>query len=138
MSKKDNKVYARVVNPGTAQTVELPNEEEVKEVRRKESMYVSQQFKLVAEKIAKSTVHYKNWYCPELKNKWRSDDRMKRIDFYYPFAEKGPLLVDECGSEEEMEKLMTKRNELKKHGYRYIILESDTDVYTALDSLGEV
>lgn len=99
-----------------------------------------QYYPTLAEKVAKSTIYVKNWYMPEMRvdRAYRYDDRMKRIDKFFPYAQGGPLLVDEPSDVAEAEKCYAKAIKAKEWGYRYIVIESDTDFFGCLKQLGEV
>jgi hypothetical protein len=123
---------------------ELVIEDEVKrEVETKEAIVPVFKFKTMAEQIAKSSIFHKNWYVPELREKFRYIDRMKRIDKVFPYAKIAEgkeimLLVDEPKNAQESEICLLKAKHLKELGYAYIYLEKDTTLYDALTMLGEL
>jgi hypothetical protein len=123
---------------------ELVIEDEIKrEVEAKESTVPVFKFKTMAEQIAKSSIFHKNWYVPELREKFRYIDRMKRIDKVFPYAKLSEgketmLLVDEPLNPQESEICAQKAKHLKELGYAYVYLEKDTTLYDALNMLGEI
>jgi hypothetical protein len=103
-----------------------------------------QEFKTLPEQVAKSTIVIKNWYVPELREKFNSFDRMKRIDLVFPFAKldrcgekQQQLLVDLPRNEYEVEQCVLKAKVLKTLGYRYCWLQDDSTLFDALMQLGE-
>lgn len=104
----------------------------------------TQDFKTLPEQIAKSKIYHKNYYVPELREKYKNFDRMKRIDFVFPYAriksgdQTVSLFIDVCKTEQEVEVCAIKSKILKKLGYFYCFLEHDSTLYDALAQLGEV
>lgn len=103
-----------------------------------------QEFKTLPEQVAKSKVVHKNWYVPEMREKFKNFDRMKRIDLVFPFAKLDrqgqkteQLLVDLPRTEQEVEQCVLKAKILKTLGYRYCWLQDDSTLFDALMQLGE-
>lgn len=126
------KVYARVL---TETTRVVPSDRDLAIERGKPT----QEFLTLAEKLSRSTIYCRFWYVPELKTVYPYHDSMRRVDKYFPYAEKGPLLVDEPSNETEYDECLKKRAAIKKANstYRYVVLEKDTDFVSALQQLGE-
>lgn len=133
------RVYQKVIPPK-----ELVVEDSVKrEVQTKEATVPVQKFRTMAEQIAKSSIFHKNWYVPELRERFKYIDRMKRIDKVFPYAKvtEGKeimLLVDEPATPQEIELCTQKAKHLRELGYAYVYLEKDTTLYDALTMLGEI
>jgi hypothetical protein len=136
MSKR---VYARKLPPK-----ELVVADEIKgPVQVAEATVPVQQFKTLAEQIAKSSIFHKNWYVPELRDKFKYVDRMKRIDKVFPYARLTEsktvmLCVDEPLTLMEVELCEQKAKHMRELGYAYVFLEKDTTLYDALLMLGEI
>lgn len=103
-----------------------------------------QQFKSLPEQVAKSSVYLKNWYVPEIRERFKNFDRMKRIDMVFPYARLSvngdkteQLLVDLPKNENEVEQCVLKAKILKEIGYKYIWLQDDSTLFDALTQLGE-
>lgn len=103
-----------------------------------------QEFKTLPEQIAKSKICVKNWYVPELREKYKNHDRVKRIDLMFPFAKikaKGvttqQLLIDTPKNELEIEVCTMKAIILKKLGYKYCWVDDESTLFDALSQLGE-
>jgi hypothetical protein len=122
------------------QATESPVERRVRDDRTKSVA----EFKTLPDQIAKSSIYFKNWYCPELREKYNFLDRMKRIDRVYPYAklsENGAptmLLVDEPATDYDIEICSKKLTVMQKLGYKYCYVEKDSTVYDLLSQLGVV
>lgn len=130
-----SKAYQRKVNRKSAVDVYAPLTENEKRIDNSKPV---QHYPSMAEKVAKSTIYVKNWYIPQAIHEFPFDDRMKRIDKFFPYAVGGPLLVDEPSDAKEADKCHAKALKAKAWGYRYIVLEMDTDLFNALTQLGEI
>lgn len=100
------------------------------------------EFKTLAEKVAQSSVFHKNWYVPEIREKYKHFDRMKRIDMVFPYARtRGPvemLLVDTPVTDMEVEQCALKSKILMKLGYLYCYIEKDSTLADILMQIGEI
>jgi hypothetical protein len=102
----------------------------------------SQEFKTLAETIAKSSTYIRNWYHDELRQRYKHYDRMKRFDKFFPFARlcddltTTTLYVDEPANEPEADQCYAKAAVMKELGLNYVILEKDTVLFDALIQLG--
>lgn len=123
----------RLVIQDTADTVE----------RRVKSERVNrvQEFRTLPEQVAKSTVCFKNFYPAELRETYRYFDRMKRIDLCFPYARLADdeqttmLLVDTPETEQDVEVCYQKKPILDAAGYKYAVIEKDSNLYDVLQQL---
>lgn len=134
------RAYARTLPPQ-----ELTVEDEVKrDVFIEDGAKQTKDFKTLAEQIAKSSIFHRNYYVPELRERFRYIDRMKRIDKVFPYAklsegkETVMLFVDEPKTPQDVEVCAVKAKHLRALGYAYVYIEADTTIYDALQQLGEV
>lgn len=133
------RIYARSIPPK-----ELVVEESIKrEVSIADDIKITRDFSTLAEQIAKSSIFHRNWYVPELRERFKYLDRMKRIDKVFPYAKISEgkqvmLLVDEPKTPQDVEICAKKAEHLKSLGYAYVFLERDTTIYDALTQLGEL
>lgn len=103
---------------------ELVRDSDQKQIKR-DQVTATQEFKSVAEKLAKSTVFHKNFYVPELREQFSHYDRMKRIDKVFPYADidgrghRTLLFIDEARNQSDVEIFREKAKLLKKLGYLY-------------------
>ena len=102
-----------------------------------------QEFKTLAETIAKSSIYIRNWYLNELREKYKHFDRVKRFDKFFPFARISDettatttLYVDEPANESEVDQCYAKARIMKDLGLNYVIIEKDTTLFDALNQLG--
>ena len=134
------RAYQKVLPPK-----DLTIDETVKrEVEIDDTAKATKDFKTLAEQIAKSTIFHRNYYVPELRERFRFIDRMKRIDKVFPYArlregtDTVMLFVDEPKTPADVEVCAVKAKHLRAMGYAYVYIESDTTLYDALTQLGEV
>jgi hypothetical protein len=113
--------------------------EERKEFERKQEQVDADkknyEFVTVPEKIAHSTIIFKHRYIQELRDRFVTRDRMKRVDEFYPYAKGGPLFVDYAHSEAEFDLLMDKVPLMRALGHRYLIMERDMGYPEALNQI---
>lgn len=115
----------------------VPFERDIENEVKLENKKPVQSFLSLAEKVAKSTIYCRNWYSPSLQKTHPLDDRVKRFDKYFPYADGGALLVDEPMTPVDLAKCYAKRELLPK-GTRYIVIEEDATLYELLEQLGEI
>lgn len=92
----------------------------------------------LADRIAGDTTgFYRNYRFKDAEKHFPYQPLKRTIDKVYPKAKGGMLLVDEPESQAEYQICIEKAKVLKELGYRYLILQSDTDEYEARLLLGE-
>ena len=129
-----------VIKPRAVAPAESPVDRAVRNDKAKSLS----EFAALPDQVAKSTIFFKNWYCPELREKYSFLDRMKRIDRVYPYAkltENGwptMLLVDGPQTDYDIEICAKKLPIMKGLGYKYCYVEKDSTIYDLLDQLGVV
>ena len=85
-------------------------------------------------------MHHLDWHYEKCQTLFPQDPDLRLVDRYYPYAVKGPLLVDEIDSEDKYGILRCKEKAkvLKDAGYRYVWLTETMDEQAAFEQLGEV
>jgi hypothetical protein len=79
------------------------------------------QFSSLAEKIAGDKLYYKNYYYPGGRESFM-ETRGQTVDKFFPYAEGGPLFVDEVSRLENPE-LFEKKTKMMEHlGHRYVAI----------------
>ena len=140
MGRKPKSALMHVLPP---REMELPASA-ANDLKQKERSKPVQQFKTLPEQLAKSMVYHRNWYVPELREKFKYLDRMRRIDMVFPYArlnegvESVVLLIDLPATPEDVKTCELKRSMLAELGYRYCYLEDDSSLFDALKQLGEI
>lgn len=104
-------------------------EKDLDHARRRDGYKMLKHFPTVAEKLAKSSIYYRNWYYPEGKDTFPYDLRMRYVEKMFPYANGGILLVDEPRSEAEFTECENKAKILRELGYRYIIVSEHSEFY---------
>jgi len=92
----------------------------------------------VAEKIANHKFHYRNWYFPNGITVFPMDKECRYVDKYFPYAEHGPLLVDEPKDDRDLSRCKEKAKALKIMGLRYVYVSYQMSVADAVEQLGEL
>ncbi len=119
-------------------------EEKTRFIRQRDTVTKTDEFKTLAEQAARSTICFKNWYVDEMRERYRTFDRMKRIDRAFPYAKlndtAAPCMVffDEPKTETDLEICYQKAPILRSLGYKYAIIESDSTLFDVLEQLGAV
>jgi len=80
------------------------------------------QFRSQAEKIAKDQLFYKNYYYPGGRQAFPDKPILQTVDKYFPYAEGGPLFIDEPLRTDDAKLFETKTEIMKKLGHRYVAL----------------
>ncbi len=76
----------------------------------------------LAERIAQSKIYMGNWCWDIEREHFKDAPRLRTVDKFYPYAQGGPLLVDEPRSAYEVEECKRKAVVLKSLGMRYAYL----------------
>lgn len=76
----------------------------------------------IADRIAGSTFHYRNWYYPGGREEFQQNEKLRYVEKMYPFAEGGQLLVDEPTHQFQIDACEMKRKFLQEKGFRYVII----------------
>lgn len=141
MKQKANaKIAARVLPPVQI----VPMDDRAHKALKRDQVTSTNEFKTLAEQVAKSTIVMKNWYVDELRQKFRHFDRMKRVDKVFPYAklaegaEPCMILIDEPRSEVDVDICYQKARLLRELGYRYAVIEDDSTLFDVLEQLGAV
>ena len=140
MARRSKNALMHVLPP---KEFELPDSV-ANDLKQKERSRPVQGFKSLPEQLAKSSVYHKNWYVPELRERFKYYDRMRRIDLVFPYARLNEgiasvmLLVDLPQKPDDVKTCELKRAMLAELGYRYCYLEPDSSLFDALKQLGEI
>lgn len=99
--------------------------------------------KSLAEEIAGNPVFTRNWYYPQGWSFFPNEPDMRCVDYHFPYAEGGALLIDvitDIDGEERLKSLERKGKVLRDIGHRYLILKPrmSADLARAELSLTEV
>lgn len=89
----------------------------------------------LAERIAGDDYHYLNYYYEGGKGYFPQEHKMQTVSKFFPFAEGGPLFVDEPNMEHEFSMCERKKEVMKKLGHRYLIIKpgaSELDLIEAI------
>ena len=137
--KQNKPVYAKTIAPKTdpvfvdderqPQTVALADE-----VKR-ERAQPSTKFTRLPQKLAHSHFYIRNYGVQALKEAFPASAAAGTVSAYFPFAEGGPLYVDEPRHPYNIEECRKKTVVMRKAGLKYVYLEKDDTLETALQKL---
>lgn len=88
----------------------------------------------ISDQVAGHGLSYRNYYWPGGKQAFPSDFRMHHVDKFYPFAQGGPLFVDEA-SQKEHRDLKAKKEIMEKLGHRYLIIQPNMTLLEATEAI---
>lgn len=89
----------------------------------------------LSDRIANSNICTKNFKWKEADIDFPNQPWMRHVDKYYPFAEGGPLLVDEPQLKHQLQTCDLKKELLRSHGYRYLVLTKESTLESAAEEL---
>lgn len=130
MSKR---IAAKVID--RAGTDRLETVQEVSEKRVARTVRRSNVLLTMPERLAGDKFAYLNWRIPNAETVFPADWRLRFVQFYYPFAEGGPIAFDLPKTDAEITDCQTKARALKESGLRYIYITSQMTEADALDQL---
>lgn len=127
------RVAAKVIE--RAGTDRLETQTEVSEKRVARTVRRSNVLLTMPERLANDKFAYVNWRIPNAETVFPSDWRLRFVQFYYPFAEGGPMAFDLPKTTSEVADCMIKSRALKQLGLRYVYITSEMTEADALDQL---
>lgn len=83
----------------------------------------SRQLETVAEKIAEDKFCQRNHIWPGARQAFPFNSKMHYVDKFYPYAEGGPLFVDEPTRLSDLKQYELKAEAMKKLGHRYLVIK---------------
>jgi hypothetical protein len=76
----------------------------------------------LAEKLAEDKLCQLNYYYPGGKEAFPVHPEMQFVGKYYPYANGGPLFIDELRNFEKTNKFHEKKAVMRKLGHRYLVI----------------
>ena len=98
----------------------------------------SKELRTVADKLAGDREIRKNKIIDAIRVQYPDKAYLWHIEKYYPYAEGGPLYIDEPVKEWELQECAEKVPLMKKLGLRYVVLKPHMTMFEALEQLGEM
>lgn len=129
---------ARTIIRKKPEGTELPDSSESSHARKLALAESKEELKSVAEKLAQSKVSVRNWKFKEAVQTYPHHPDMRFVDRYFPYAQGGPLLVDEPSDEASTKRCEQKQKTLKALGYRHVVIGRDTKLEQAIKQLSEI
>jgi hypothetical protein len=118
-----------------ATTARLETDKDQDTAKHKARLSRSKEWRSLAEELAKDKLYYKNHYYPGNKEFMRDHPRMRFVDRYFPYAKGGPLYVDEPMDKDEIALCEKKRDFMKEHKLRYVIIEPKAEFQSLFEQL---
>jgi hypothetical protein len=125
----------RVVRKRQPDNTLLPTEDDIRQKMREQTIERRSKLSSVSDRLAGSTFHYRNWYFKEGKEAFPQHVNLRYVGKMYPFADGGPLLVDEPRFDFEVERCEMKKKTLLSLGYRYVIIKPNMSLLEAAEGL---
>lgn len=83
----------------------------------------SREFESMAERIAQDKLFYRNHVYQGAKNAFPFHLALQMVDKYFPYAEGGPLYIDEPGRTADLDFYKEKVAAMKTLGHRYVLIK---------------
>lgn len=80
------------------------------------------QFLSLAEKIANDQLYYRNYYYPGGRESFPEHKQLQCVDKYFPYAEGGPLFIDEVSRTDDVKMIEAKEKRMQTLGHRYVAI----------------
>ena len=96
---------------------------------------VQPQWNSLAEKIAKDKLFYKNYYYAGGRQLFPNNPKLQTVDKYFPYAEGGPLFIDELSYLDNANEYAIKTKKMKELGHRYVAIEPKMNELDILERL---
>jgi len=148
MNKSTNKISQKVIQrpnvTGVEFTVEDPEKEQKKEAaaesarasaKVKAIVKKARSFDGIAETIAQDKFFQRNHIWPGSKQAFPFQPKMQTVDKYFPYAEGGPLFIDEPTRKEDLKEFSPKIEAMKKLGHRYLLIKPGMNELEAREAL---
>lgn len=100
-----------------------------------EARLARQKLKSLSDTIAQDTLFYKNHYYPGGREVFADKKELQSVDKFYPYADGGPLFVDECSRDFELPIYLEKEKVMKKLGLRYLLIKPGMTELEAIEAL---
>lgn len=127
--EKNKAVYAKSIKPKNGMPSTTVVVEKAKERPERPAL------RSLVERIAGSQQFTRNWYYPQGWNFFPNHPDSRCVDFYFPYAEGGALLIDVLEMGEDPKTYEKKKQLLKEHGHRYLLLLEHMNENEALAEL---
>lgn len=91
------------------------------------------------EILAQHKFYYRDWLWDQDRKSFPFDPELRHVELYFPYAEGGPLLIDQPTNKQEQEECNKKKDKVLDKGFRYLAIHQKMDInkaMEALDSLG--
>lgn len=94
-----------------------------------------QDLKSISERIAGDSLFYKNYYYPGGREFFADDKGLLTVDRYFPYAEGGPLYVDQPMFEYQEQECARKAVAFKTLKLRYLIIKRGMNELDCIEAI---
>jgi|SRR6185437_675196 len=108
-------------------THQLESDDQIQMRRLNSVMKRSEVFVGIAERIAQNKFCYLNWLVPGGASLFPQNWKLRQVRYYFPFAEGGPLLMDQPKNPIEEQMCREKADILRTKGMRYAYIGEGMD-----------
>lgn len=95
-------------------------------------------FDSTAERLAKSKHFYVNYSTKGLVDLFHGDPDYTTVDYFFPYADGGPLYLDQVFSSYDYELLQAKHKKMIGAGFRHLVFEDRDEFVVLLDQLSVI
>ena len=117
-------------------------EKKAKEAARESKVHAiaarSREFNTFAERIAQHKLFYKNHIWQGAREAFPFHPALRMVDRYFPYAEGGPLYIDEPSRVDDLKQYEPKIDAMKKLGHRYLLLKPGMTELEVTEALAEM
>lgn len=92
-------------------------------------------FQSLAETVAQDAFFYANYYYEGGREIFENEPKLQTVDKYFPWAEGGPLFIDEPELPYQLDMCNKKSEVMKRLGHRYLILKPGMNELEAVEAL---
>lgn len=93
------------------------------------------EFRSLAEKIAGDSLFYRNYYYPGGREFFANDQGLLTVEKYFPYAEGGPLYVDEPMMPYQEEECAKKTVAFKTLKLRYLVIKRGMNELDCIEAI---
>lgn len=141
---KNSRIASATIKPGKPKAVPF-NEDAVDKADAKQAASLeakverNKEFKTIPEQVAESKFYYRNWLWDLGAKFFPHSPKFRHVDYYFPDAVGGPLLVD-CSQRlnDSAELIKAKVKPIREAGFRYIVLTYGMGIDEAAERLAKI
>ena len=133
-------LYAKQITPQVSRKAELITKDFIDPETEFKIQRITPRhtFDSTAERLAKSKTFWINYSDKTLCTVFNNDPDMTTVDYYFPYADGGPLYLDQVFGNYDYDRLQKKNEIMVKNGIRHIVYEDQEDFSGILERLEKI